>query len=63
MYKRQGKDKGLPIGNFTSQYLANLYLAYFDHWVKEELAKIVIDVYKRQDLPVLMGTLSLRVRL
>lgn len=37
-----GKDKGLPIGNFTSQYLANLYLAYFDHWVKEELAKIVM---------------------
>lgn len=33
-----GKDKGLPIGNYTSQYLANLYLAYFDHWVKEVLA-------------------------
>lgn len=32
-----GNDKGLPIGNFTSQYLANLYLAYFDHWVKEDL--------------------------
>lgn len=30
-----GKDVGLPIGNFTSQYLANLYLAYFDHWMKE----------------------------
>ena len=29
-----GKAKGLPIGNFTSQYLANLYLAYFDHWVE-----------------------------
>ena len=28
---------GLPIGNYTSQYLSNLYLAYFDHWVKEEL--------------------------
>ena len=32
-----GKEKGLPIGNFTSQYLANLYLSYFDHWVKEVL--------------------------
>lgn len=32
-----GKEKGLPIGNFTSQYLANLYLAYFDHWMKEDL--------------------------
>lgn len=26
---------GLPIGNYLSQYFANLYLAYFDHWVKE----------------------------
>lgn len=26
---------GLPIGNYLSQYLANLTLAYFDHWVKE----------------------------
>jgi hypothetical protein len=32
-----GQAKGLPIGNYTSQYLANLYLAYFDHWVKEDL--------------------------
>lgn len=29
-------DRGLPIGNYTSQYLANFYLAYFDHWLKEE---------------------------
>lgn len=26
---------GLPIGNYLSQYLANLYLNYFDHWIKE----------------------------
>lgn len=26
---------GLPIGNYLSQYLANFYLTYFDHWVKE----------------------------
>jgi len=32
-----GKDKGLPIGNYTSQYFANLYLSYFDHWMKEEM--------------------------
>lgn len=36
-----GKEKGLPIGNYTSQYLANLYFAYFDHWVVEELAALV----------------------
>ena len=28
---------GLPIGNYLSQYLANLYLAYFMHKVNEEL--------------------------
>lgn len=28
---------GLPIGNYLSQYLSNLYLTYFDHWCKEEL--------------------------
>lgn len=27
--------EGLPIGNYLSQYLANLILTYFDHWVKE----------------------------
>lgn len=29
--------KGLPIGNYLSQFLSNLYLAYFDHWMKEEM--------------------------
>jgi retron-type reverse transcriptase len=27
---------GLPIGNYLSQYLANFYLTYFVHWLKEE---------------------------
>jgi len=26
---------GLPIGNYLSQYFGNLYLTYFDHWIKE----------------------------
>jgi len=26
---------GLPIGNYLSQHLANFYLTYFDHWIKE----------------------------
>ena len=29
--------KGLPIGNLISQHLANFYLGYFDHWIKERL--------------------------
>jgi retron-type reverse transcriptase len=28
---------GLPIGNYLSQYLANFYLSYFDHWLKEQI--------------------------
>lgn len=27
---------GLPIGNYLSQYFANFYLSYFDHWMKEQ---------------------------
>lgn len=29
--------EGVPIGNYLSQYFANFYLSYFDHWLKEEL--------------------------
>lgn len=35
LYMRPGK--GLPVGSYLSQYLANYYLAFFDHWLKEEL--------------------------
>lgn len=28
---------GVPIGNYLSQYLGNLYLSPFDHWVKSDL--------------------------
>ncbi len=31
------KKKGLPIGNLTSQFFANIYLNGFDHFVKERL--------------------------
>lgn len=26
---------GIPIGNYLSQFFANLYLSYYDHWLKE----------------------------
>lgn len=29
-------DKGIPIGNYLSQYSGNYYLSAFDHWIKEE---------------------------
>ncbi len=31
------RRKGLPIGNLTSQFFANVYLNAFDHFIKEEL--------------------------
>lgn len=29
-------NEGLPIGSYLSQYLANFYLSYFDHWLIEQ---------------------------
>lgn len=29
--------KGVPIGNYISQYFGNLYLSYLDHYIKEQL--------------------------
>ncbi len=34
---KAGKDKGLPIGNLTSQFFANVYLNELDQYVKREL--------------------------
>jgi len=31
------RDRGLPIGNLTSQFWANVFLNSFDHFVKREL--------------------------
>lgn len=28
-------DIGIPIGSYLSQFFANFYLSYFDHWLKE----------------------------
>ncbi|MDR1903251.1 MAG: RNA-directed DNA polymerase [Treponema sp.] len=35
--KNSASLKGIPIGNLTSQYFANHYLAAFDHYLKEKL--------------------------
>lgn len=46
---------GIPIGNYLSQYFANLYLAYFDHWMKE--VKRVKYYYRyADDIVVLSGS-------
>ncbi len=44
---------GLPIGNYLSQYLANFYLTYFDHWLKEE--KKVKYYFRYADDIVVLG--------
>jgi len=33
----QTRRRGLPLGNLTSQFFANVYLDGFDHWAKEVL--------------------------
>ncbi len=47
--------EGLPIGNYLSQYFANFYLTYFDHWLKETKA---VKYYFRyaDDLVILSGS-------
>lgn len=45
---------GLPIGNYLSQYLANFYLSYFDHWIKEE--KKVKYYFRYADDIVILST-------
>ena len=49
--------KGLPIGNLTSQYLANFYLSSLDHYVKENL-HIPIYVRYMDDMLLLSNSLE-----
>lgn len=44
---------GLPIGNYLSQYFANFYLTYFDHWIKEQ--KGVRHYFRYADDLVILG--------
>src|SRR6185437_13437677 len=34
---RRTLQKGMPIGNLSSQLFANIFLSDFDHWIKETL--------------------------
>jgi len=68
--------KGLPIGNLTSQFLANVYLDPFDHKIKDKLGikgylrymdDFVVFGYSKQELlnlnRVIKSFLSRRLRL
>ena len=41
------RPRGLPIGNLTSQFWANVYLNPFDHFVKRELRCAGISALRR----------------
>jgi hypothetical protein len=43
--------EGLPIGNYLSQYLANLYLCYFMHWVNESLPDLIKEALRMTEKP------------
>ena len=45
---------GIPIGNYISQYFGNIYLAYFDHYVKQKL-KIKYYVRYADDIVLIHG--------
>ncbi|MFH1121773.1 MAG: reverse transcriptase/maturase family protein [Bacteroidota bacterium] len=44
---------GVPIGNYLSQFFANLYLSYFDHWIKEQM--VVKYFYRYADDMVILS--------
>lgn len=45
--------QGVPIGNYLSQFFANLYLTYLDHWIKEE--KHIKYYFRYADDIVILG--------
>ena len=48
-------DKNIPIGNYTSQYFANIYLSILDRYVKEVL-KVRYYVRYMDDMVILLST-------
>ena len=50
-----GVRVGIPIGNFTSQFFANIYLNDFDHYIKEQL-KVKYYVRYMDDFILLLKT-------
>jgi RNA-directed DNA polymerase len=62
LFEPYRRRSGLPIGNLSSQFFANLYLDRFDHWVSERLGtpytpyvRYVDDFALFQDDPVVLA--------
>lgn len=58
---------GVPIGNYLSQYFANLYLSKFDHWMKETMNRkwyfrycddIVVFGHTKEELHALLSAIQ-----
>ena len=47
-------NKGIPIGNYLSQYSGNYYFSEFDHWIKE--VKRVKHYFRYMDDIVILGS-------
>lgn len=47
------EEKGIPIGNYLSQYSGNFYLSDFDHWIKEK--ERIKYYYRYMDDIVILG--------
>lgn len=57
-YIYDNDDKvGIPIGNYTSQYFANIYLDKLDKYIKEKL-KVKYYVRYMDDFVILVATKS-----
>ena len=65
LFEPYQRRRGLPIGNLTSQFSANLYLDRFDHWVTEVLqapyVRYVDDFALFHDDAAVLAELRLRI--
>jgi len=55
IFDEEGEEKGIPIGNYTSQYFANIYLNELDYYIKENL-KVKFYVRYMDDFVILLPT-------
>ena len=65
LFEPYHRRRGLPIGNLTSQFFANLSLDRFDHWVSEKLGapyvRYVDDFALFHDDPGVLGEWRARI--
>lgn len=55
LINESNEEKGIPIGNYTSQYYANIYLSKLDYYIKQEL-KVKYYVRYMDDFCLLLKT-------